>query len=89
MWAAWLVAASASMARRMATSLGLGLVSYGGFLVIKGQIDAAVQSNLASIHASIYQVVALAGFVDAIGIWLGALTTMLTLLAVKRIGVVT
>lgn len=85
-WGAFLVAIAGSVARRVVVSLGLGVITYTGFAYMKSQIDAAVDSALTGIPADVYQIIALGGFVDALGVWLGALTTVAALVAFGKIG---
>lgn len=87
-WAKLIDAGIGAWARKAAASLGLGLVSYVGFLAIKSQIDQAVANMWGGMVGEVYQVVALAGFVDAVGVWLGALTTAVSLVSFKRLGAI-
>lgn len=84
-WTEWVTASLGAWVVKGATALGLGIMSYTGWNGIKAQLDGAVSGALASVPGSLYGVMALAGFVDAIGIWLGALTAVITLLAFKRL----
>jgi hypothetical protein len=86
-WAAFITAGIGGWVKKGAASLGLGLVSYVGFQAIKSQLDSAMTGMWTGMGADVYSVVALAGFVDAVGIWLGALTTAVSLLSFQRLGV--
>lgn len=86
-WGAFFSAIAGPIAKKVLAALGMGMITFAGFQAIKGQIDSAVSTMWAGMPASVYQVVALAGFVDAVGVWLGALTTAVTLLTIKRLGV--
>lgn len=88
-WASFISAGVGTWTVKGATALGLGLVTYAGFSAIKNAAASAVTGALGNLGGGAYQVLALAGFVDAVGIWLGALTTMVTLLSFKRFGVLT
>lgn len=84
-WGAFLVAIAGSVTKRVVVALGLGLVTYTGFEYMKGQIDDAIDAAFTGLPADTYQIIALAGFVDAIGVWLGALTVVATLVAFGKI----
>lgn len=71
------------------TALGIGTITYAGFLALKTQLDSAITGALGSIGGGAYQIMALAGFIDAIGIALGAMTAAVTILSMKRFGAMT
>lgn len=85
-WASFLSAAAGPLAKKVLGALGMGAITYAGFEAIKGQISSAVTSMWGGMPADVYSVVALAGFVDAVGVWLGAITTAVALLSFKRLG---
>lgn len=84
-WTEWVTAGLGAWVVKGAVSLGLGVVTYSGFGAMKAQLDSAVNGALASVSADLYLVMGKAGFVDAIGIWLGALTVAIVLLAFRRL----
>lgn len=86
-WASFITGGIGVWTIKGATALGLGVVTYAGFSAIKSQVASAITNSLGALSGGAYQIVALAGFVDAVGIWLGALTAMVTLLSFKRYGV--
>lgn len=88
-WASVLTGHMGVWAIKGSTAIGLGTVTYAGFTALKSQLDSAITGALGSLGGGAYQVVALAGFVDAVGIWLGALTAAVTLLSFKRFGAMT
>ncbi|MFZ1494508.1 MAG: DUF2523 family protein [Candidatus Competibacter denitrificans] len=83
--AAWLFAIIGPLAKHLLTVLGFGFLVWKGLGTIRDQIASAVNSALSLIHPDIYQIVALAGFVDVIGIWLGAITAAVTVLGAKKL----
>ncbi|NMG66810.1 DUF2523 domain-containing protein [Azoarcus indigens] len=87
-WASFISAGVGAWAKKAAGSLGLGLVTYVGFTALKNQFAAAIQGSMGALSGDVYSVLALGGFVDAVGIWLGALTTVVSLLTIKRLGVI-
>lgn len=84
--AAWLASIAAPLVNRVLLSLGFGFVSiYASLVYIKGQIDSQIDQYLGDLWPDVYQIAALAGFVDAIGVWLGAMTAAITFLGLKRL----
>jgi hypothetical protein len=89
MWALigpFLAGIAGPIVRRVLAALGFGLISYVGFQAIKDQVSAAITASLSGMPQAVYQVLALAGFVDAIGIWLGALTAAAAAMMIKKLG---
>lgn len=86
-WSEWVTASLGAWVVKGAVSLGLGIISYTGFDAMKGALDSAVNGALGNLSADLYQVMGKAGFIDAIGIWLGAFTVAVSLLAFRRLGV--
>jgi hypothetical protein len=86
-WAHFIATGIGGWAKKGAAALGVGVITYAGWSAIKGQVATAITNALGAMGGDVYQLLALAGFVDAIGIWLGALTTAVSLLAIKRLGV--
>lgn len=85
-WAAFVAGGVKGWVIKGASALGVGAITYTGFAVIKDQVSGVITSSLGSVAGSAYQVIALAGFVDAVGVWLGALSVAVTLLSFKRLG---
>lgn len=83
-----LTALSAPLVKRILIALGFGLITYAGFTTIKGQLDSQIISYMGNMAASIYQLLGLIGFVDAIGIWMGALTACVSVLTAKRLALI-
>lgn len=88
-WASFITGNIGAWTIKGGAAIGLGTVTYAGFTALKGQLDSAITGALGSLGGGAYQVVALAGFVDAVGIWLGAMTAAVTLLSFKRFGAMT
>lgn len=86
-WASFVATGVGVWAKKGVAALGVGVITYAGWSAIKAQLATAVGNALGSVGGNAYQILALAGFVDAVGIWLGALTTAVSLLAIKRLGV--
>lgn len=88
-WSSFITGSVGVWTIKGASALGLGMITYAGFSYIKGQVATTITNALGSVGGGAYQIIALAGFVDAVGIWLGALTAAVTLLSYKRFGVMT
>lgn len=73
---------------KLLKGLGFGFVVMAGVYTIYDQLITTIQQNLGGIPGDVYKVMALAGFVDAVGIWLGALVTVAGILSFKRIGLI-
>lgn len=86
--ATFLAAIAGSLAKQVLAAIGVGVITYVGFSAIQTQISQAIQGQINSLSSSLYQIMAMSGFIDAIGIWLGALTTVASLIALKKLGVV-
>ncbi|SMB27276.1 protein of unknown function [Sterolibacterium denitrificans] len=84
-WAEWLTYGISGWVLKGAMALGFGVVTYTGWDFVKDQLETAVSSSLGSMNATVYQLMALAGFVDAIGVWLAAFTAAVTLLSFKKL----
>ena len=85
-WGAFFAAAAGPLAKKVLAAIGIGAITYAGFDAIKSQLASAVATMWGGMPADVYAVVALAGFVDAVGVWMGAITTAVALLSFKRLG---
>lgn len=85
-WAAFVAGGIAGWVKKGVAALGVGAITYTGFAVLRDQVSNAVTASLGGLSGNVYQVVALAGFIDAVGVWLGALSVAVTLLSFKRLG---
>ena len=84
--ASWIASLVGPLVNRVLLSLGFGFISiYASLVYIKGQIDSKMNEYLGQLWPDVYSIAALAGFVDAIGIWLGALTAVITFMGLKRL----
>lgn len=84
-FAAFLAAISGALAKRILIAVGFSFVTYTGFQTLKSAVASAINAHLGAIPNNIYQVLSMAGFVDAIGIWLGAFTVVVAFLTVKKL----
>jgi len=86
-WAALFTSLAGPLVKKALTALGMGVVTFVAFNSVKALVDSYVSSGLSGLPSSVYQIVALMGLVDAVGVWLGALTAAATFAAVGRISV--
>jgi len=87
-WGSFIASGVGAWAKKAAVSLGFGIVTYAGFQGIKDQLSGAVGAMWGGMSGDVYAVVALSGFVDAVGVWMGAITAAVSLLSLKRLGMV-
>lgn len=88
-WATFVAAGIGPWAKKAATALGFGVVSYVGFDALQGQIAAAVNAQVSGLGADVYAILALAGFLTLVQIWLSAFSAVVALLTFKRLGLLT
>lgn len=74
------------LAKRVLVGLGFGIIAFTGATAIFSTLAGLIASSLSGMAADVYAIIALGGFIDAIGIWLGALTTVAGLLSFKKLG---
>ena len=85
-WGGFLAGAVGPLARKVLVHLGIGVVSYAAVKTVIGQLSAAVQNAMGGIGGDVYQLLALAGFIDAVSILLAAIATAVGVAFVSRLG---
>lgn len=88
-WSALFVALASPVAKRVLLSLGIGFVTMAGLSAVQSQIASAVAAGWSGMPASAYQIVAMAGLINAANVWLSAITVVVSSLAISRLGVLT
>ncbi|WP_018229265.1 DUF2523 family protein [Methyloversatilis universalis] len=73
-------------ARHVLVSLGVGVITLVGLTALRDQLDALVRGALGGLTGDLYAIVAMAGFIDLVNIWLSAFAIIVTMMAVKRFG---
>jgi magnesium-transporting ATPase (P-type) len=81
--AAFLLAITGSLAARVFTTLGLGLVVFTGLSTLLTAINTQITAQYSSIPALTMQLIQLGGGIDAISIILAAYTARVTMIALK------
>lgn len=71
---------------RILIALGIGVISMIGYEYLEEQLKTAVENHMADMVGDIYQILALAGFVDAVGIYFGVMTTVGALRITSSLG---
>ena len=71
---------------RVLTALGIGLLTYGAFNLIITNFTDAVVANIGTVPADALAYLTLGGFIDGIGILLGAVAVRVALIAIPRFG---
>lgn len=84
-WGAFLASISAPLVRRVLLALGFGLITFAGLSVVESQISSAMADAWGGVGGDVYAVLALGGWVDAVGIWLSAVATVVAWMSIARI----
>lgn len=87
-WAGWLVAALGPSLKSFLASLGFGFLTYSAASAVASAISDHVNSAWSGIPSATYQLLAMAGVVEGISVWLSALTSVVAMMALKRLAVV-
>ena len=87
--AVFLASIAGTLAKKIMIALGLGIVSFVGFQSIKSQVSSLISGYLGSLASDVYNVLALAGLVDCIGVWLSVFTVAVSFISMKRFGILT
>lgn len=82
--AAWLSRITWPLVSRVLASLGLGTVTYTGADTALSSALGSVKAAAASITGDVFQLLAMAGFFDAMSITAGGLTASLAWLVMKH-----
>lgn len=85
----FLVGLAAPVVRRMAASLGVGVVSYAAISTALDTALNAAQNAWSGLPSQIAGLVGLSGIPEALSIIAGALVARASLIAIKRLGVLT
>lgn len=86
---AFLSASIVPLVKKVLIALGVGIISYAALNGVYAQVQSAVTSSWGQLGTVTLQLLSLAGFPDALGITLGALSARVALVAVERFGRVT
>jgi len=75
------------IAKRVLAALGIGIISYSGISLIISNVTQQINSHLGQTNGSVLQMVTLFGAIDSMSIILGAIATRVTLLSLKKWGI--
>lgn len=83
-WGDWIMQVCAPVAKRVATALGFGYVSFEGASAVLESAFASIQASLGGLIAEVAALLAMAGFFDAMAITSGGILSGLAWMAMKR-----
>lgn len=84
---AFLLGMATPIARKVMAALGLGVVSYGGLVLVAYQVRDAIVSHYGTLSGSVLDLLNLLGAGQAVGIVLGGIIARAAFAAISRIGV--
>lgn len=87
-FASLMVSLAAPVVKRALTAIGIGVVSYAAIQSVFNAAQAALLSSYGQISADIVGPLNMAGFGQAVGIVLGAMSARVSLQVVKRLGMI-
>lgn len=87
-FASLMVSLAAPVVKRALTAIGIGVVSYAAIQSVFSAAQAALLSSYGQISADIVGPLNMAGFGQAVGIVLGAMSARVSLQVVKRLGMI-
>ena len=83
---ALLINLASTLPGRVLIAMGMGFVTYSGYSVFVGYLITAVTGIYNNIPSTILQIMSLAGFGQALGIILGAMSSVAALKAMPHLG---
>lgn len=84
--AAFLLAMAGPLAARVLVSIGVGIITYEGVILVAGQIQAQVVSLWGQLPLAFTQLAALSGLTTAMGIVIGGIVARASIYAAVRLG---
>lgn len=85
-WSAFFAAIAGPLARRVLLSVGIGMVTLSGLGVVQSVVSGAIGAAWSGMSADAYQIVSMAGFVDAVSYWLAAVAAAVAWASLARLG---
>lgn len=85
----WVAGNSAGLVTKILSSLGIGTITYIGLSELVATLVANVQGFLGGLPAELAQLVYLSGIGQGIGLILSAIVTRITLVQLKKFGLMT
>ena len=76
------------MVKKILITFGVGIITYVGVTAALNAVSASIGSNLASMSGFSYVMISKSGFVEGVGILVGAISARSALILVKRWGFV-
>lgn len=81
---AWIISAALPLVKKVLIGLGIGTIVFAGYKILVGQLFDSVIQNLQA--SSVYGLLGLIGFVDAVGIIFAAFTIKAGMQAYSKFG---
>lgn len=85
-WGSFLAGAVGPLARRALVHLGIGVVSYTAVRAVVEQLGDAVRGSMGGLTGAAYALCAMGGVIDAVSIWLAAVSVAVGVAFVSRLG---
>lgn len=82
----WLYSLVEPLVKKGLAAVGLGWITFEGITGLLDQVRNSVMSGWSSMAPTVYDILALAGFLDAVGIILGAMGTIAGLATMSKLG---
>lgn len=84
--AAFLMAMAGPLAARVLVSIGVGILTYEGVILVAGQIQTQVVNLWGQLPLAVTQLAALSGVSEALGIMIGGIVARASIYAAVRLG---
>ena len=82
----WLMVMVDPLVKKGLAAVGLGWVTFEGVTGLLDQVRNSVMAGWSTMAPTVYDILALAGFLDAVGIILGSMATIAGLATMSRLG---
>lgn len=83
---AWLMSMVEPLVKKGLAAVGLGWITFEGVTGLLDQVRNSVMSGWSAMAPTVYDILAMAGFLNAVGIILGAMATIAGLATMSRLG---
>lgn len=82
----WLMSMVGPVVKKVLTTIGLGWLTFEGVTGLADQVRNSVLGSFGGTAGVVYDLLALAGFIDSVGIILGAISMVAGLAALGKLG---
>lgn len=84
--AVWIMSMIGPVVRQVLLSLGLGWITFEGTTLVAENLRDRIADSFGQVNAGVYDLLAMAGFIDAVGITLGAIFAIVGLMSAAKLG---